>query len=507
MSDISSRNTSMDMETDFTPLSSACIKALVDRLDDKRKFAASEIEKMTVEFSMSNNTYMVNRLITVLGQRFCYSHNQNTRKGGLLGLAAVMIGYKSGSNTEPSTEMVDMVIGPILTCLLDSDARVRYYACESLYNVIKVIRKGVLPHFQSIFDTLSRLVADSDVNVRAGSQNLDQLLKDIVVESSSDELNMTDFVTKLEEYVYTKNPFTRMFIISWIRLLDTKLDMTVYLPRLLEGILNCLCDSTEEICASTLVLLSEFLNKIINCPIIEEPETPPDQSKKVSINTNQQQSALQDPTQTNFNNFVRALYKTFLKNDLVSQERGKFIIVNLCGMTKPETVYRSFAEIIQEEKSDPIFARNMVQKLNQILLTARALSGFRSQLSNSCLEGGSEEMVALTNTLLDAWSHSKISSISLCLLTGYYKEARDLVMSLAKTEITMDLLVQVDWLVQLIESPIFSSLRLRLLDSDSSDRNLVQTLYGLLMILPQSETYKKLSHRLDQVHKFLIINR
>ena len=55
------------------------------------------------------------------------------RKGGLIGLAAMAIGL--GRETEAYTE--DLVT-PILTCLSDADSRVRYYACESLYNVVKV---------------------------------------------------------------------------------------------------------------------------------------------------------------------------------------------------------------------------------------------------------------------------------------------------------------------------------------------------------------------------------
>ena len=30
------------------------------------------------------------------------------------------------------------LVRPILACFLDTDSRVRYYACESLYNVTKV---------------------------------------------------------------------------------------------------------------------------------------------------------------------------------------------------------------------------------------------------------------------------------------------------------------------------------------------------------------------------------
>ena len=216
---------------------------------------------------MSNNLTMINRLIIVLGANFCMSHQQNTRKGGLLGLAAVMVGFKNGSISEPPTEMVREVVRPILTCLLDSDPRVRHYACESLFNVIKVARTNILPLFELIFDGLTKMVADNDINVRVGAESLDRLLKDIVVESS--DLKIGNFVERLQEYIYTRNPYTRMFIISWIRLLDSKIDLIKDLRFLLDGIFNCLYDSSDEIRASILVLLSEFLNKIVTRPTDE----------------------------------------------------------------------------------------------------------------------------------------------------------------------------------------------------------------------------------------------
>jgi vacuole morphology and inheritance protein 14 len=71
----------------------------------------------------------------------------------------------------------DELIQPIVACFLDSDLRVRYYACESLYNVVKVARGSVLPHFSDIFDALSKLAADPDQNVKNGSELLDRLMK------------------------------------------------------------------------------------------------------------------------------------------------------------------------------------------------------------------------------------------------------------------------------------------------------------------------------------------
>lgn len=47
----------------------------------------------------------------------------------------------------------------MLTCFNDADSRLRYYACEALYNIVKVARGAVLPHFNVLFDGLSKVTA------------------------------------------------------------------------------------------------------------------------------------------------------------------------------------------------------------------------------------------------------------------------------------------------------------------------------------------------------------
>lgn len=69
------------------------------------------------------------------------------------------------------------LVSPILNCLSDQDVRVRYLACESLYNVVKVARSAIIPFFPELFAALSRLVADSDQTVKNGSELLDKLLR------------------------------------------------------------------------------------------------------------------------------------------------------------------------------------------------------------------------------------------------------------------------------------------------------------------------------------------
>lgn len=71
-----------------------------------------------------------------------------------------------------------MVVPPVLNSLVDADARVRYYACEALYNIAKVSRDDFLePHFNCTFDALFRLVADPDPAVHQATTFLDALMK------------------------------------------------------------------------------------------------------------------------------------------------------------------------------------------------------------------------------------------------------------------------------------------------------------------------------------------
>ncbi|UYV65840.1 VAC14, partial [Cordylochernes scorpioides] len=174
-------------EKDFAPLTSHCVRALNDKLYDKRKSAALEIEKMVRDFQSVNNTSQIRRLLKVLGRDFTLSQNPNSRKGGLIGLAAIAIAL-----AQDSSIYIEDLVMPILACFTDQDSRIRYYACEALYNIVKVARSAVLPFFNDIFDGLN---------------------KDVVTETPNFDLN--GFIPLLRERVYTKNPFARQFIVSW----------------------------------------------------------------------------------------------------------------------------------------------------------------------------------------------------------------------------------------------------------------------------------------------------
>jgi len=49
------------------------------------------------------------------------------------------------------------IVPPVLACFSDQDARVRYYACESMYNIAKVAKGEVLIYFNDVFDALCKV--------------------------------------------------------------------------------------------------------------------------------------------------------------------------------------------------------------------------------------------------------------------------------------------------------------------------------------------------------------
>lgn len=52
---------------------------------------------------------------------------------------------------------LEVIVPPVLACFTDQDARVRYYACEAMYNIAKVAKGEILKYFNHIFDALCKV--------------------------------------------------------------------------------------------------------------------------------------------------------------------------------------------------------------------------------------------------------------------------------------------------------------------------------------------------------------
>lgn len=638
-------------EKDYAPLSSACVRALHDKLYDRRKTAALEIEKMVKEFAAVNNTGQIKKILKVLGQDFSLSQNPHARKGGLIGLAAISIAL--GKDTEM---YADELIKPILGCMVDQDQRVRYYACESLYNVVKVSRGAVLRHFSAIFNCLSKIATDPDPNVKVASELLDRLLKESVLENTSFDLD--GFIPLLRERIYTKNAFSRQFIISWVSVLNSEpgLDLISYLPEILDGLFRILSDPNPEVKKMCETILGEFLRKIKANPtnvnfgaminilinhaqekgddlaqftaitwikefvqlsgpamlpymsgiftavlpclsydtdarrmtdiketatavnftlmklislqgdtdnllrptLVPEGEMPNELDLHSVLNVLNQyllhnsiqtkvavlkwihdlymklpnkmgeyidvlfpalQKTLSDGsdqvvqqclvviaevisppgpaevndkgTNTYYNKFMVSLLFLFSNDRKLLDERGSFIIRQLCVLLNAEDIFRTLAQILKNENNLK-FAYIMVEHLNMILLTSSELYVLRNKLKDL----KTEDSKSLFCCLYETWCHNPVATVSLCLLTQSYNHVCDLIKLFGNLEVTVDFLIEIDKLVQLIESPIFAYLRLELLEVPCN-KSLVRALYGLLMLLPQTDAFTTLRTRLS----------
>ncbi|PFH51323.1 hypothetical protein AMATHDRAFT_75047 [Amanita thiersii Skay4041] len=273
-------------------------KQLVDKIYEKRKAAALELEKQVRECNAPGGTRdKIPAIIDQLIEMFSNTSNPlHIRNGGLIGLAGTAIAL----GTDIAAYMQKFV-RPLLDCFVDAENRIRYFSAECLYNIAKVSKGEILVYFNEIFDALSKLAADSELSVKNGAELLDRLLKDIVAENASvyiplypatekiraeryeargvlvpysdgtDDLkadgrafSLPHFIPLLRERIYVLNPFTRSYLVSWITVLDSipELELITYLPEFLDGLLKYLSDPTEEVRTATENVLADFLREL-----------------------------------------------------------------------------------------------------------------------------------------------------------------------------------------------------------------------------------------------------
>lgn len=598
----------------------AVLRNLSDKLYEKRKNAALEIEGIVKHLSNTQDHDKITAVINLLTMEFTYSPQANHRKGGLIGLAAATVGLGSEASRH-----LDQIVPPVLNSFLDQDSRVRYYACEALYNIAKVVRGEFIVFFNQIFDALCKLSADSDGNVQSAAHLLDRLVKDIVTES--DQFSIEEFIPLLRERMNVLNPFVRQFLVGWITVLDSvpDIDMLGFLPDFLDGLFNMLSDSSLEIRQQADSALAEFLLEIKNSPNVDygrmaeilvlRAGSPDEFTRQTAITwinefvklggsqlvpyyadilgailpciadkeekirvvareTNDELrrihadpadgfdigsilsiarsqlaseweatriealqwmatllarhysevkvflndifdsllSALSDPSDEvvllvlevhaciardseNFHLLIVYLVHNFQIDNSLLEKRGALIVCRLCMLLGAERIYREFASIL-ERGDDLNFVSIMVQALNLILLTSAELAELRLLLKHSMVNSAGRDLFL---ALYSSWCHSPMATISLCLLAQAYYHACSLIQTLGEEDVNVKFLIQLDKLIRLLETPIFTYLRLQLLEPARYPW-LLKSLYGLLMLLPQqSAAYGILQTRLKVV--------
>lgn len=87
---------------------------------------------------------------------------------------------------------------------------------------------------------------------------------DADVETQETAFSLATFIPLLSERLYVLNPYTRTFLVSWITVLNSipDLDLIIFLPDFLDGLIKFLSDTHQDVRIATSRLLDCFLEEI-----------------------------------------------------------------------------------------------------------------------------------------------------------------------------------------------------------------------------------------------------
>jgi vacuole morphology and inheritance protein 14 len=254
-------------------ISAAVLVSLAHKRYERRRLAAMEIEKVVrslVQQQHQNQGELerVRAILLLLSDDYVRSTNEDARKGGVVALAACAIGLKKSNDMNPAVmECKDLILASVVHACQDHSQRVRYYATESLFNVVKVIPTLAVQHFFILFEILRSLYADVDLDVRSGAELLDKKLKEVIVGAiNSGSFTADACIPLFARYLYLRNKATKRLTLTWLHDFSKKLigaPILEFLHLFLGGIFAMVADPNASIRQSALDFLQSVLPKLL----------------------------------------------------------------------------------------------------------------------------------------------------------------------------------------------------------------------------------------------------
>lgn len=359
--------------------------------------------------------------------------------------------------------------GPMVSILVNQcrsrEKSIRATALSWITEFIQLGGTRLLLHYSGLLGSIISCISDSDGEIRTAAQNANTGLMQLV-KNTTESFELLPIIQTLTTELLSEFVMTRVACLHWIYMLHEKdpAQMNAFIGDVLPALLKAVSDSADEVVLINLQVLA-------------------------LISLDKQQ----------FGRVLNALVQLFHEDRALLETRGALVIRKLCSHLDASSIYLALAGILAV-KLDLEFVSLMVQTLNLILLTAPELAPLRMSLKNSFQSNATESDRTTFTSLFRCWTHNAVATFALCLLAQAYNISVALIQKFADADVTVGFLMQIDKLVQLLESPVFIQLRLHLLETDSLHReDLLKSLYGLLMLLPQSQAYKTLSDRLATV--------
>lgn len=318
---------------------------------------------------------------------------------------------------------------------------------------------------------------------------------------SPTNLDLIPLVNVLASFILYRKNETQIAALHWIKWLITQTPHKLYheLHTLFPVLLEALSDANDRVIKLALEVIAELSKSAAG---LEIERVTFEQGKSIIPKTVPRCS--DDSLTAAFSLFTAETISFFQQNQTILYNKGAFIIREISLLVSPVSFYRSLASILLQD-GELFFISTMVDALSLILLTSSELFPLRAELRNKDTESSNKLFILLYR----CWSHNPVSALSLCFLTEHYPLAKKLVHHMGELEITATLLSQIDKLVQMLESPVFAYLRIQLLEPWKFT-DLVESLYGILMILPQTIAFRTLESRLNcippHIHSYIMLS-
>lgn len=353
------------------------------------------------------------------------------------------------------------IIEILVNNLTSSENEIQNVVLKWINVCLNIEPKGFIPFLSKLLTVLLKLLNESDMTlcemVQTVNQKLILLTQD--AEIASEGIKYGPIVNTLTLHFLDSNAITKEACLDWLILIHHKdpAQLLEHYDSTFLTLLKALSDKDERLVSKSLDLLR----------------------------------LLCDTSADNyFKKFITNLLALFKSNEKLLKTKANYIIRQLCLKLSAERVYKIIS-IMLDGNDDIVFTRMIIQILSSNLVTANELSKLRNTLKKG-------EDWPCFSTLFKTWSHNPISLLALCLISENYELAYNVLKTYVNYDLSVNDLIQIDILVQFLESPAFTSLRMQLLEQEQHPY-LYKCLYGILMILPQSKAFHTLDTRLNSV--------
>ncbi|CCC72121.1 hypothetical protein NCAS_0J01420 [Naumovozyma castellii] len=357
------------------------------------------------------------------------------------------------------------IIAILVNNLASSETEIQLIALRWMDTILSISAIDFIPFFSNILSVLLKLLSDSDPHVNELAHSFNGKLLSLcsnLDQAESDKSNIA--------YGSILNNLTLQFFDGQV---EAKVAYLDWLSLIYQKAPNQILEHNDSLFLTLLKSLSHQDTRLIE--------------KALDLLKN----LCSDSNDDYLKKFLQDFLNLLKRDSKLLKTRANYIIGQICVKLSPERVYRTISSLLNS-CDDLIFVRMMIQILSNILITSPEMHYLRNKLRS-----GDDRI--LFNILFKSWCHNSVSLISLCLVSESYELAYSVLQNYANYEIKVSDLVQLDILVQLFESPVFTRMRLQLLEQQKYPY-LYKCLYAILMILPQTKAFEILNRRLSSAN-------